>query len=122
MTISFKGNITWRGNRYYGADRLGFTDKGQFVVSLFTYREPHDQRGNYFTVIPISGDEYRATDKTKAAVRDDGDALTVFCDWGDAHRIEMPRSAVESLIAEAVSHGIPVTPNVGGEAHAHEQN
>ena len=111
MTISCNGKIQWKGQTYYGADELGFTNGGRFVVSIYNYKEPHEARGNYFTAIPISPDEYRKADPTKAAVRDDGDALTVFCDWGEAHRIQAPRALIEALLAEAAAHGIPVLPN-----------
>lgn len=121
MTISCKGRIRWKGNTYYGAESIGFTPEGRFVVALYSYQEPHEARGNYFTAIPISPDEYRKTDQTKAAVRDDGDTLTVFCDWGDAHRIKALRAAIEAILAEAVTHGIPVRPNVGAKLTARQR-
>lgn len=99
--------IHWEGRTFFGGDEIGFTDDGSFVLGLYS-TEPAPQRGTYFTSLPISDKPFRKLHPTKAAVRDDGDALTIFCDWGRAYRLGASRQIIEALIAEAKEHDVPV--------------
>jgi protein subunit release factor B len=105
--IKTESPIKWEGRQYFEARRLGFSEDGGFVVSLFT-TEPAEHRGGYSTTVPISPASYRAKHKTKAAVEDKGNELIIYCDWGNAHRLGASREVIESLLTEAEAHDIPV--------------
>jgi len=97
--------IEWGGRQYFEARELGFSEHG-FVVSLFTTK-PDEHRGSYFTCVPISPLTYRKKYPTKAAVRDWGTELIIYCDWGRSHRIKTSRSTIEKLLADADANEIP---------------
>jgi hypothetical protein len=112
MAVKTGAMITFEGHEYFGAEKIGFTEDGHFVVDLHTTPPPKPQ-GGYFTCLPISPLNYRQTvRKTKAAVRDDGDSIVVFDDWGGGHRIAAERELLDLLIDECEENEIPLlTPN-----------
>ncbi len=106
-TIATNETIKWEGRDFYGGQEIGFTPDGGFVLHLYT-TEPAEMRGTYFTSLPISPASYRKKHATKVAVRDRGDSISIYCDWGREHRLGAPRSILEKILAQAASHGVPV--------------
>ena len=117
MAIKTENTIWFDGHEYFGAEKIGFTEDFHFVVDLYTTPLPAP-RGGYFTCLPISPVSYRRTQrKTKTAVRDDGDSITVFDDWGNGHTINSEREVLDLLLAECEANDVHVmTPNVGNKA------
>ena len=107
MTISTKSEITLNGERFFEAEKIGFTDDGAFVIDLFTTPAP-SPRGSYFTVIPISPADYRIGSKTKAAVADHGEHITVYDDWGSPITIGASRDVLDVLLKECEANNIPL--------------
>jgi hypothetical protein len=114
MTTSTNNPLVWMGRKFYAAAEIGFNDSGTFVLSLYSYKPPHEKHGNYFTTIPISEAAYRDTAPTKAAYCDQGKALVVYDDWGAAHRIEADRKVLDALCDECRAQKLPLRPNVQG--------
>jgi hypothetical protein len=111
MTTSTSKPLKCRNEQFYGAHEIGFNERGSFVLSLFNYPPPHDERGNYFTALPISPSEYRANHKTKCAYQDAGEALIIYDDWGKPYRIEADRDLLDALCSECSSQGLPLLNN-----------
>jgi len=104
------------GRRFYGADRVGFTEDGMFVFSAWT-TPPGDQRGSFFTTIPISDREYRAKRQTKTAVFLGAGFIDIFDDWGTPTRICAETAMLDTLFAECVAQGLPI---LGGSLRVEE--
>lgn len=107
MTIKVKGELEFGRVKYFGAEQIGFTEEGSFVVDLFT-TPPPKPCGGYFTVIPISPAEYRRENPTKAAVRDDGNSIVLISDCGAEYRITMDRASIDRLLTECEANGLPL--------------
>ena len=94
MTIRTDKPLKCRNEYFYGAHEIGF-----------------NERGNYFTALPISPSEYRADHKTKCAYQDAGKALIIYDDWGKPYSIEADRDVLDALCEECSAQGLPLLPN-----------
>jgi hypothetical protein len=110
MTVNIESTFEFNREQFFGGDRVGFTEKGEFIVSAFT-TPPPSPRGTYFTVIPISPTAYRLKNKRtcKNAVVDGGTHIVIKDDWGTPYTLTAPRDALTLIMAEAKLHKIPVT-------------
>ena len=96
------------GRTFSGIRRLGFTKSGCFVIDLHSFKPPMP-RGGYFTTVPISERDYRATFPTKAAfVRDGLTSLKLYDDYGYPHRINAPSKVIDELYAECIRQDLPI--------------
>jgi hypothetical protein len=91
------------GQSFVGIRRLGFTDRGSFVIDAWTTPAPAP-RGSYFTSIPISPREYREVHPTRAAFRVTApNMLIVYSDYGEPTTIKAPPDVVSALEAECAA-------------------
>lgn len=68
-------------NQFSSGERVGFTDKGAFLVDATT-----QGGGGFFTVIPVSPSEHRKKHPTKFNVERKSDSeLIVYSDWGEPY-------------------------------------
>jgi len=97
-------NITFENRKYFGAKEIGFTDKNNFVLSLFTTPiDPNDpRRGSYFTTIPISDLEYRQKygSKAHAMIFASGRSICIYDDFDHPHTITSTKSVISKLAEE----------------------
>lgn len=111
MSISTNAIITFNGQSFHGASRLGVSD-GSFVLELFT--TPDDgsgYRGTFFTIIPISTVASRQVYPTRARLsycEGYPNRLIVIDDWGNPYHIQCDdeyHSVISSLLND-VAEGL----------------
>ena len=107
MTIATDTTINFEGKNFYGAKEIGFTDRGTFIVSLYTTPLPKPQ-GGYFTCLPISDLAYRNKHPTKSYVKDHGNAISIADDWGTESKIKANRPILDQLLQECLLNNIPL--------------
>ncbi len=71
MKFNFNNStkITFKGRKFEGVKELGFSEKGNFLVSLYpcSYIDDKTLRGGYSTTITISSLSYRKNNKDYSA-------------------------------------------------------
>lgn len=108
MTIKTNEKIMIGSELFYGADDIGFTKDGYFVLDLYTF-DPQELEGraNYHICLPISHMNYRKDKQTKAAVKDCKDYIQIYDDWGTMTRIASAREVLEDILEECRNHLLP---------------
>jgi hypothetical protein len=99
--------VKWGGHTYSGIRRLGFTERGAFVIDLHSCPPP-EPRGGYFTCLPISPMAYREKHGSGVMVEDHGKFVTLTDDWGRKHSIYARRSVLKVLLAECQEQKVPL--------------
>ena len=100
--VSFEGPIAFDGREYVGAEKIGVTDTGHFVVCLFS-TPPSGPRESYFTVIPISSLFWRDEHPIKArAVRENKRTLCIYSDRDQRYTFIAGSSIIDQIVEECV--------------------
>src|SRR3954470_20205891 len=99
MTVATDNIVHFDGRQFYGAEEIGFTSRGSFIVKAFTTPPPKPQ-GGYFTALPISPLDHRREHGSRVRVMDEGDSIVVVDDWGKRYRILTVRPVLDSLLRE----------------------
>lgn len=96
--------ILFEGRQYTGIKELRCSPTGGVIVSLWTtpFVAEGEQRGSYFTVIPVSGKDYRKDNPTKCgySILEMGanTMITIYTDYGQAHKIVINDPELASIL------------------------
>lgn len=101
MIKNLEKPIVFGARQYTGIKELGIDpEHGGLTVNLYT-TPPAEQRGGFFTSIPISPASHRKKYKRdNVCFRDDGKALFVWDDWGKFYIIQADREVLDLLVAD----------------------
>ena len=107
MLSNIKSKIVYQGQTYYGAQEIGFNERGNFHFIMYV-NPPPDPRGTFCTSIPIADLSYREEHNSAACVADNGNHIVLWDDWKMKHRIKATRKVLKALLAECYDQGLPL--------------
>lgn len=121
MLENVKNYIWFKGQKFFGARKIGFSEHGSFVLDMFTTPPPippEKRRGGFFTTLPISRASYRrSAGDSKTCFADYGRFVVICDDWGVAYKIRACRTVLNAIVKDCDDNEIPWDKHANPRTH-----